>query len=66
MEEYEGSGKDRVFIGYTKKFKLADKNTALTNAMRHLGMFIDKSEVTGKDGAPLAQVTPVLNITIGK
>lgn len=53
MEEYEGHGKDRVFIGYTKKFKLADKNTALSNAMRHLGMFVDKSEITGKNGQPL-------------
>lgn len=53
LEEYEGSGKDRVFVGYTKKYKVADKNTALTNAMRHLGMLRDKVEVTGKDGAPL-------------
>lgn len=53
MEEYEGHGKDRVFIGYTKKFKLADKNTALSNAMRHLGMFVDKAEITGKNGQPL-------------
>jgi phage terminase small subunit len=61
MEEYEGSGKDRVFIGYTKKFKLADKNTAISNAMRHLGMFVDKSEITGKGGQPLgASVAGVL------
>lgn len=63
MEEYEGSGKDRVFIGYVKKFKIADKNTALTNAMRHLGMLTDKTEITGKDGASL--VVPVLNVSIG-
>lgn len=45
QEEYEGSGEDRRFIGYTKKFKLADKVGALSLAMRHLGMLTDKLEV---------------------
>lgn len=58
-EEYEGSGEDRVFVGYTKKFKIADKNTALTNAMRHLGMLKDKTELTGAGGAPLI---PTVNL----
>lgn len=53
LEEFEGAGKDRVFVGYTKKYKVADKNTALTNAMRHLGMLRDKVELTGKDGGPV-------------
>ena len=47
LEEYEGSGEDRVFVGYTKKYKITDKNTALTNAMRHLGMLKDKVEHSG-------------------
>jgi phage terminase small subunit len=47
MEEYEGSGKDRVFIGYTKKIKIADKVSALTLSMRHLGMLKDKVELDG-------------------
>lgn len=38
-EEYEGSGKDRVFVGYTKKFKLADKGANLERLMKHLGLF---------------------------
>ena len=25
-EEFDGSGQDRVFTGFTKKYKLADKN----------------------------------------
>jgi phage terminase small subunit len=60
LEEFEGTGKDRVFIGYTKKYKIADKNSALTNAMRHLGMLNDKMQLTGKDGGPIQQsnVTP--------
>lgn len=44
-EEYEGTGDDRRFIGYTKKVKLADKVGALNLAMRHLGMLTDKLEV---------------------
>lgn len=39
MEEYEGSGEDRKFVGYTKKYKIADKNSALDKAMKHLGLF---------------------------
>jgi len=38
---------------YTKKAKVFDKTTALTLAMRHLGMLTDKTELTGKDGTPL-------------
>lgn len=48
LEEYRGEGKDREFVGYVKKFKIADKNTALTNAMKHLGILTDKVDVTSK------------------
>lgn len=66
LEEFDGTGKDRVFKGYTKKYKVADKNTALTNAMKHLGMLRDKVEHSGPDGKPLpaTQLMPVLNITL--
>lgn len=40
-------------IGQVKKYKLADKKGALDSIARHLGMFKDKIEVTGKEGAPL-------------
>lgn len=50
LEEYEGHGEDRVFIGYTKKYKLTDKTANLTLAMRHLGMLKDKVEVEFKNG----------------
>lgn len=50
LEEYEGSGDERVLIGHVKKYKIADKNTALTNAMRHLGMLKEKIEVEGRVG----------------
>lgn len=39
MEEFEGAGKDRVFVGYTKKYKIADKNSALEKLAKHLGLY---------------------------
>lgn len=38
-EEWTGTGKDRVQTGITKKYKLADKNSALEKAMKHLGEY---------------------------
>ncbi|MBU7436505.1 terminase small subunit [Paraburkholderia fungorum] len=38
LEEYEGNGEDRVFVGYTKKYKVADKNAALNALDRYLGI----------------------------
>jgi phage terminase small subunit len=37
----------------TKVFKEAGANKALESLGKHLKMFTDKQEVTGKDGAPL-------------
>jgi len=53
----------------THKIKFSDKKGALDSLARHLGMFIDKTEITGKDGTPLASpvtvtVTPDLIKTI--
>lgn len=39
LEEFEGTGEDRKFVGYTKKYKIADKNSALEKAARILGLF---------------------------
>jgi phage terminase small subunit len=41
-------GKDGTF-----KFKLHDKMAALDKIGKHLGMFTDKMELTGKDGGPI-------------
>lgn len=38
---------------YTKKAKIPDKVAALALAMKHLGMLVDKTEITGKDGGPV-------------
>lgn len=39
LEQFEGSGEDRVFIGYVKKYKIADKNSALDKAAKILGSY---------------------------
>jgi len=43
----EGEGKAKHVAAYTKKARVFDKNTALVNAMRHLGMMKDKIEHSG-------------------
>lgn len=35
------------------KFKLSDKRAALVDMGKHLGMFIERKELTGKDGGPI-------------
>ena len=49
-EEFEGYGEEREMVGYTKKAKLADKVSALTLAMRHLGM-LEKGASLDDDAA---------------
>lgn len=44
MEEYSGTGESRVFMGYTKKYKLANKLGALDSLGKHLGMFESKAQ----------------------
>lgn len=39
FEEFEGRGKSRKFVGYTKKIKLWDKIKALETIGKHLGMY---------------------------
>jgi phage terminase small subunit len=42
MEEFEDVDGMKVFVGYTKKYKLADRGQNIERAMRHLGLFQDK------------------------
>ncbi|MCK2097529.1 terminase small subunit [Thauera aromatica] len=39
LEQFEGSGKDRVFVGYLKKYRVADKNSALEKLFKHHGLY---------------------------
>lgn len=50
---FEGKGSERENVGRLHKVKLADKKGALDSIARHLGMFVDKAEITGKDGGPI-------------
>lgn len=43
------------------KVKLHDKRAALVDIGRHLGMFKDKVELTGKDGGPIQNETVVVD-----
>lgn len=56
VETYEGFGQDRQFVGYTKKYKVADKNSALQKAMMHLGLISNRVELTGANGGPVKVV----------
>ena len=48
MDIYEGTGDDKEFVGYIKKYKLSDKLKALEMIGRHLGMFKDKMDIQHK------------------
>lgn len=39
QEVYSGSGQDRVFVGYVKKYRLANKDNSLDKLMKHLGLY---------------------------
>lgn len=39
LEQFEGSEKERVFVGYLKKYRIADKNSALEKLFKHHGLY---------------------------
>lgn len=53
VEQFEGSGKDRVFTGYLKKYKLSDRLSAVNTALKMFGKLSERVEHTGKDGGPI-------------
>lgn len=57
LEEFSGTGKDRVLIGQVKKYKIGDKNSALERAAKILGMFKKDNE------QPLAGLAGSLTMT---
>lgn len=42
LEEWQGSGEDRVVVGHVKKYKISDKNKALDSLAKNLQMFAEK------------------------
>lgn len=47
FEEFDHDGETRELLGYTKKYKWADKLRALEMLGKHLGMFTDKVQMSG-------------------
>ncbi|MEQ2049450.1 terminase small subunit [Burkholderia multivorans] len=60
-EMFDGTGDAREMVGILKKIKWPDKVKNLELLGRHLGMFKDKVEVTGKDGGPVQSISTVTN-----
>ena len=44
MEEFDGVGKDKLHVGYTKKIKMNDKLKALEMLAKHFKLLTDKVE----------------------
>jgi phage terminase small subunit len=63
FEEFEGRGEERTMTGYTKKFKLADKGQNLERLGKHLKLFTDKIEHTGKNGEALVPSLEISFVT---
>lgn len=53
VDEFEGRGDARQQIGTVKKYKLADKQKALDSLSKMMGLLVEKTEITGKDGKDL-------------
>lgn len=57
LEQFEGSGQDRVFVGYLKKFKLSERKGYLDMLMKHLGGYEqDNKQQAGSLAVLLAQM----------
>lgn len=55
-EIFDGEqGAQRHAIGLSKKVKFADKRGPLQDLGKHLGLFVDRKEITGPDGKPIDQ-----------
>jgi phage terminase small subunit len=53
IEDYVAGRGDNARDVKRVKFRLADKRAALVDLGRHLGMFVNKHQYTGKDGGPI-------------
>jgi phage terminase small subunit len=61
---WEGSGKDRVFVGQLRKWKYWNKTDAASQLMRHLGAFADRVSVTGAIGPALGLSDADLDVAL--
>jgi phage terminase small subunit len=58
VEEFHGRGENRKRIGFTKKFKLADKLKALELFGKATGFYVERMEVEHK--GPLADLSTAI------
>lgn len=69
LEQFEGGGADRVFVGMLKKFRLSDRKGYLDMLMKHLGGYEKDNEQKGgalaellaqvsRSAVPIAKTTP--------
>jgi phage terminase small subunit len=58
FEEYQGTGKNRVYVGRTRKIRLWDPNPSLTNLAKYLGLFPNerKAEEEGGEERPITNL----------
>lgn len=57
VENYAGTGEDRQFVGYTKKYKMARRSAAQDMLMKHLGGYR-----AAQDGEASAAVNALANL----
>lgn len=53
FEEFDGFGEDRVKVGEVREVKFWPKVDALRDLGKHLKLFVERMEHTGKDGGPI-------------
>ncbi len=53
FEEFDGYGEDRVKVGEVREVKFWPKVDALRDLGKHLKLFVERMEHTGKDGGPI-------------
>lgn len=53
LEEYRGTGAERQFVGYTKKYKLIDRKGAVDTALKMFGKLSDRVVHSGPNDGPI-------------
>lgn len=60
-ELFSGEGKDRTWVGYTKKVKLTDRKASLDSLARTEGMFISEKKAKA-EGVKYVEKAPVMSV----
>lgn len=45
LDQYEGSGQSREYVGTLKKYRVISKDSSLEKLMKYLGLLVDRAEV---------------------